>query len=185
MKKYLVLAVLFLVSFVFSSCVPIPTETVYEGDLEIWNPFDLISVSNYTSITGNLVIYQGTPYVEQTALIKLTNLNAFRNLTHVGGNLVIEHCPRLKDLDGLKNLKSIGGSLSIYANDKLKSLEGLQNLTSVGEDIHIVLNESLTSFAGLEKITSIGGSLIIHEPFEAFSSLEGLNNITSIGGDLL
>lgn len=57
-RNYAFLTVVFIACFLLGSCMT--QEEFYEGDFEIYNPSDLMVVSNNTSITGDLII-SGSP----------------------------------------------------------------------------------------------------------------------------
>jgi PKD repeat protein len=149
-------------------------ENTYVGSISLTTQQEVDKFgNNYNSITGDLDI-DG---------ISITNLNALRNLTSVGGYLYIRDNYNLSSLTGLENITSVGGDLSISYNDSLSSLTGLENITSVGGYLYIISCSNLSSLTALENITSVGGNLDIYNN-DNLSSLTGLENITSVGGYL-
>lgn len=171
MRKIFTIMAVLVVCFVFNSCEP--QEMVYEGNLEISTISDLLSVSKYSSITGDLEISQD---LTDSPMRYFTNINAFRNLTHVGGSVLILVCPKLRNLYGLKNLKSIGGSLQIMYNAALTNLDGLKQLESIPKRLVIEGNSNLNSIVGLRNVTSVGMDISIRDN-DSLTTLAGLENI--------
>ena len=50
---------------------------------------------------------------------------AYRDVTHVTGNLIIRGCAYLTSLVGLSSLTAVGGDLTIWTNTALTDLNGL------------------------------------------------------------
>jgi len=144
-------------------------ELVWKGSYEIQTLEDLILLSNYSSVRGDLTIHDST----------LTNLYGLENLKSVGGiEFNIINNEYLTSLEGLGNLFEIGGLLNISNNDSLTSLEGL-NITSVPMSMNISNNDALENLSGLENLNSIGLSLCINNN-DALTSFYGLDNLTYI-----
>ena len=84
------------------------------------------------------------------------------------------------NVDSLKQLTKVGGGIIINQGIYSLDMEGLKNLTEIGGQLYINMN----SFDGipLENLESINGKFHVDSGFGAF---EGLNNLAYIGGDFL
>ena len=113
--------------------------------------------SNLSSISGlgSLETIGGDANILNTLV---ENLNAFRELTTVGGNFSITNNDSLENLEGLNKLSSVDGRFWISNNDSLLNLDGLEGLISTGVDtlvggvglsLDIVNNDSLLNLNGL------------------------------------
>jgi hypothetical protein len=85
---------------------------------------------------------------------------AYRDVTHVTGNLMIRDCAYLTSLLGLSRLTAVGGNLTISNNDALTNVNGLASLTTVGGYLNIVGNAALTDVNGLSNLTTVRGDYI-------------------------
>ena len=70
----------------------------------------------------------------------------FRRLAHIGGALSVVDNHGLARLD-LRKLRSVGGDLVLHRNDAIADLHGLRKLRSVGGDLEITANTSLPACA--------------------------------------
>lgn len=113
---------------------------VWLGHYSIENHSDLVDLSGYNYVSGNLII-SGT-----TDIIDLTGLE---NLTRVGGFLKILSNDALTTLFGIHNITSIGDGLDIRLNNALTDLR-LDKLRSVGGDFYILQNYSLCDNIALD-----------------------------------
>ncbi|MFN3908833.1 MAG: LamG-like jellyroll fold domain-containing protein [Flavobacterium sp.] len=93
---------------------------------------NLSSLSNITSITNGLNVFQCNT---------LASLNGLQNVTSINGNISIANNPLLVDLTGLNGLTSLNnnssgslGNLFLNQNNNLISLNGLENLTTLTKD---------------------------------------------------
>lgn len=149
-----------------------------------------------TELTGVLFIFNNVQNVD--AFSNLTSiggnlvmgstavnfdLSGFANLTSIGGDLTIQGNAGISSLAGFANLTTVGGVLRIDGNPLLTSLSGLDNLASLGSDVQIQSNAALLNLAGLEALTHVQGELNIGFN-AALTTLEGVNNVESIGGRL-
>jgi hypothetical protein len=167
--KAILLPIIILPLYVHTGCdiIDIDNANVWDGDYEIQNQEDLLFLSDYKHVTGNLKIYSDS----------LTDLSGLENLISVGGSFCIgcefpghredvyiaRGNSELTSLNGLENLFHIGGGLSIMYNPVLASLNGLGNLFCVKGGLTINRNDSLTSLKGLENITYVGRDLYIYD----------------------
>lgn len=111
---------------------------VWEGDYEICTIEDLQALSDYTSVTGNLLI--DSP--------DLDSLKGLECLNYIGGSLLLWSISNQASLRGLDNLTTIGGDLVLYECYDLITLKGLKNLKSIGGDLLIKYESELgTSLA--------------------------------------
>lgn len=106
--------------------------------------------------------------------------NGFLNMYEIGGDLVIEDCPRFwteQGWDGLRNIRRIEGDFRLVRS--LMSLSGsaFASLEYVGGDFHA---EDLTIwyFDGMD-LTYIGGDLTISDN-DQFWGLNGFENLTHV-----
>jgi hypothetical protein len=94
-----------------------------QGDLTIFGFYDITnldSLSSLVSIGSSLSLLDCDLDAD---------LSAFKNLTHVGKHIMIEYNDFVS-LSGLKNVTSIGGEIIILGNGNLIDLEGLDNIES-------------------------------------------------------
>lgn len=66
--------------------------------------------------------------IEGTAI---ANLNAFRNIIEIGGDLIIQSNNELQNLKGMESLAKIGGGLEVSKNNNMISLEGILKQESI------------------------------------------------------
>ena len=104
------------------------------------------------------------------------DLEAFRVLEHVNGDLVIADNPRITSLDGLRNLETVNGRLELR-NCGVRELSGLNRLRLV-KGLAIEGLGELTAISGLTSLTLIRNSLRINtnpqlRSISGFTSLEG------------
>lgn len=145
-------------------------------------------------VSGELIV-EGNPRLvdltgldgtdELTALTLRSNpalrdLSGLRNLTEVGGDVLVSNNAALASVAGLDKLATIRGDLVIEVNDQLASLTGLGRLSAVGS-VTLERNPRLQSVAGLSSLTTTGRVLITGNA--ALASLTGLQ-LTRVTGDL-
>jgi hypothetical protein len=109
-------------------------------------------------------------------------LTAVSSCTEIGGSLTIRS-KDIVDLAPLRNLSAIGGFLLIDSNSVLTSLAGLEALASVGERIKVVFNPVLTDISALGGLTAVNGSLEIAGN-KSLPSVDGLTGLASVIGQL-
>lgn len=109
---------------------------------------------------------------------QLQNLNAFQNLTKIGGGLTIFDNPQLTDLNGLLNLNTVGEKIIIGMNDMLVSLDGLANVSSTISRLQISNNPHLQNIEGLHNVKTT--EFVTIESNYSLKSLEGLSNIRNL-----
>lgn len=159
---------------------------------------DLSSLSNLTSIGGDLEIAFTSSLVDVDDLSNLSSiggelnirfndvlqhLDGFSSLTFLGDILGLSNNESLMDVDGLINLTSLDGSVYIQSNPALSNLNGLSNLNTIIGDFGLYHDNAFTNVDPLSSLTSIGGTLEIYNS-DALLNIDGLSNLTSIGGDL-
>lgn len=115
-------------------------ETLLEGDFVLRSQGNLENLQTALA-GGSYVGIAGDLFVEQSGL---TSLDELKQLTRMGGDLVITGNAALTSLDGLNRLRHVGGDLSIAGNAALTSLEGLYQLTHVGGGLEIRDNPVLS-----------------------------------------
>lgn len=157
-------------------------------------------------VTGNLII-EGISGLTTTEILLMTNgagftvdggitfrncpelfnLNAFRFITEVGGDLVFENCPKIATIWGADQCMSL-----------ITKVEGSVTLSGVGESINGVTfnslkyvggnftvennNGSFWNFNGMP-LETIGGGLCIRNNANV-NGLGGFENLKSVGGNL-
>lgn len=166
--------------------------TEIRGDVRIGDP----DRSDWTS--GGYTNFSPTGNPE------LRSLTGLRNLTAIGGDLVINQNGVLETLDGLQALQSVGhvdifdnhrleeladfqelsrvDSLVVSRNTVLQTLSGLEGIVEVGGHVDISTNPQLTSLSGLDGVVDVG-SLTIDSNF-GLTSLVGLGQVRRIDSDL-
>lgn len=151
------------------------TKLVYEGDVVLTSQqqVDEFTLTDYTNITGNLII--GGSFGDPSDINDITKLSS---ICEVGGDVIVRYS-NTSSLEGLENLVSVGEDLVIIGNTKLASLAPLNRLNELGGDLSLGPNIALTSIDGFNSLSKINGALIINEP--SINNLNGFSNITSIG----
>ncbi len=151
---------------------------IWEGDYDIVGRADLLRLSGYICVTGNLTIRSRS----------LINLEGLEYLGYVGGDLKITNTS-VTDLDGLSGLHSIGGSLRIEGNKSLREIDSLTGFAQTVRDIvsgrneWCLSNEPLTSLGGLTSLATIGGDLRIGDN-SSLINLHGLESLKSVTGSV-
>jgi hypothetical protein len=145
--------------------------SVMYGDYSINNSVDLVGMSGFTEITGDLTIAAGG----------LPNVDALESLELVGGSLIVRDNTGLTHLDGLTNVTSVGKDLTIEDNETLINLDGLSNITSIGWSLHIKYNDALIDISGLNGIGTIASYLTIQNN-NSLEEITGLNSIERLDG---
>jgi len=147
--------------------------------------------SNFSSISGlgSLETIGGDAFIVGTLA---ENLNAFSELTTIGGNFSVSNNSSLENLEGLNKLSSIGGRFWISNNDSLLNLDGLEALVSTGVDtlvggvglsLDIVNNNSLLNLNGLSNFVNAkdgAGGLSIYDN-DVLDDFCGLDTIITGG----
>lgn len=143
---------------------------VHTSDIEVrvegdWPQFDEeclhvkgdVDIHDYNMMDDRLVAVEGdvNPYGY------MNNLQVFKNLAFIGGDLWFEGKHHLVNFQGLEKLQSIGGYLDVSDNGNLENFRGLESLRELGEGFRIIGNDSLVSFEGLEQLTKIGGDFAV------------------------
>jgi hypothetical protein len=160
------------------------------GGLEIRIPsFNWDSETTLSEILGLKIVDNSS----------LTELNWFKKLNHLGGDLEISSNISLTNMGGFQNLTSVAGRLIINNNDALINLDSLQNLNTIAMSLVISGNSVLENLAGLKNLFSVGTfpldhgmhtytsaltDLVISEN-ETLLDLNGLINLSYVGGSLL
>lgn len=130
--------------------------SVYTGDLTVATQASIDTLPiQYTRITGKLDIVGANG--------NINDLSKFSKLRDIGGRLLIQDCPLLKDLTGLSSLKIVGSGssqeLAIRRMAGLTTLNGLQALTTVSRRIGVWANPVLTTLNGLNNLKNIGDNV--------------------------
>lgn len=156
------------------SCLPdsfFDFDHVFEDQMQIDNFF--VNHEGCDTIEGNIQIAR--PYHCCDGIV---NLDAFKNITTINGNLSILESNDLINLTGFEKLSSIGGDLILRLNRKLTSLEGLENLKSVGGNIIVKYNKALSNLNGLENVQSVQGLSVIGN--DTLTDIQSLKNVDSL-----
>jgi hypothetical protein len=142
-----------------------PGCTAIPGDVSInRNVYNLLGLSNLTSIGGNLTI----------TMSWLSNLNGLENLSSISGSLYIANgYGNLNDITGLRNLKTLGG-LNIEFEPSLTNLDGLENIKTLQglwfDDV------PLSNLKGLKNVQTISGNVTIFRT--NIASLKDIENLS-------
>ncbi|MCP4135867.1 MAG: hypothetical protein GY754_33170 [bacterium] len=159
--------------------------STWTGDCIISSADDIKALSSCTMVTGNLAI-GGNP----ASPTEFTSLNGLKNLSVIGGSLLISYNNKLANLDGLQNLSSIQCTYGIYAqygvyifeNPSLESISGLNSLTLMTRDLVIYANSILANLDGLGGLSSVERLHIYQH--SSLENINGLSNITSVTSTL-
>lgn len=156
----------------YPGCTEISGNVTIHGN----NISNLNGLNVLTKIYGNLQIVDNNI---------LANLNGLEGLITVYGTVSIGNSdnggnPNLTSLNGLNNLSHIGGDLIIDRNSALINLSGCNGLSFIGGDLYIGNylggNVSLMNLTGLGNTNVFGGLVKIYGN-DALNSLEGLENL--------
>ncbi|WP_299218307.1 hypothetical protein [uncultured Aquimarina sp.] len=121
---------------------------VFPGDYLIDEQSD-IDLFNYTTITGDLIIKEGSPGA-------ISNLNGLSELTFVSGNVIITENRNLQNLDGLSNMNAGDfTAITISKNASLNNVNGLSGITLISQRLVIEDNIVLDNLDGLENVVFI------------------------------
>lgn len=163
-----------------------------KGNINIIGPYDADpdTLDAYDMMDDRLVVVEGdiNPYGH------VTDLQVFKNLEAVGGNIWFEN-HNIKNFKGLEKLRSIGGYLGVWDNPDLENFQGLENLQTIGKALSVENNDSLVSFEGLEQLTEIGrpssditGVYIGNHQnlvnFKGLENLEVIKGVFRVGGEI-
>jgi hypothetical protein len=105
----------------------------------------------------------------------ITDMQAFRNLEVIPGQLDISDNKKLVTLSGLENLTSIGnetfsGTLAIIGNTRLDNVDGLSALASINGNLLVYNNPALKNIDGFQSLEAAGC------PCTSFSNVSIVNN---------
>ena len=117
--------------------------------------------------------------LEQSVFIQghdIKNLDGFKNIQFIGGNLSISSCDSLTDLSGFNKLQVIGISLNIYHCHGLKHLNTFYLLDTIKDDIQIQYNDHLQNINCFNKLSYVGGRIDITDN-ENLDTITCFNNI--------
>eukprot|EP00039_Didymoeca_costata_P030981 m.32521 g.32521 ORF g.32521 m.32521 type:complete len:473 (-) comp8422_c0_seq2:184-1602(-) len=142
--------------------------------------------------------------------IHTCELQPFKDIDVVRGNIILENCPELTDLGGLKsvsivegnifvtntgitslgggfdNLQVVRGSLSLTNNPYLRNIRGFTQLSTVDDDFRIGCAHNISELPSLDNLKTVGGDFIIRKVslVRGYVEMIGLKMLTSIGGSL-
>ena len=182
----------------FITNYPNCTNVIYDVHIGSNSMIDISSLSQITSIGGNLDISYDHTLTDLTGLENLSTIGGdlvidnnydlidftgLDNLSYIGGNFTINENRDLIGLASLENLDTIAGNLRVYDNNKLISLTGIDNLNFLAGHLEVQFNDALTSLATLSHLNTIGGGLTI-ENNNNLTTLAGLEQISTIGEDI-
>lgn len=134
---------------------------------------------NLISLTGlEFVTHLENLNIAGNSVLSDTNLNVFKNLESITGQLILSDLPVLKTFEGLENLNTIGDGIGISKNPELLNIEGLKNAV-IKNDIWVNDNNLLTSLNGLESVSTELNRLSIKNN-SALTNLDALKGIEFI-----
>ncbi|WP_405207940.1 fibronectin type III domain-containing protein [Aquimarina sp. LLG6339-5] len=148
-------------------------EKVFEGDYEIKNLQEMEAFANagYTQVTGNFSLID---YADP-------NSEGLQSLNKINGNLIIQGT-NLSDLEGFKNVEIMQGNLDIRNNDFIGNLEGLRRIKKISKGLFILRNPLLINLTGIENIDfTMDGYVSIIEN-DSLSDISILEKIRVING---
>lgn len=147
----------------------------FPGDLTIaYKVHDVAPLAGIRTVAGTLTI--GTLGWEGG----LTTLDPLASLRSVGG-LNVAMVP-ITDLLAFSNLTEIPGDLEIFGLD-FPSLEGLHNITTVGGELRISISD-IWDLSGLRSLRRVGKGLsLTHLTIAGFRGLEALTELGTAGGE--
>lgn len=158
-----------------------PLLSTINGDFLLDGNFSLPALRGYENInrvTGDLIIEAaGEEIIRETETF---NLNAFHNLTFVGGSFRI-YVERLDTLDGFTALDSVGGIFSVSGGIGLHTFPQDNQFKYIGANIYLAnlpLLENLNCLYGLENIN--GGLSLSSCP--NLMSLSSISHFDEYGG---
>ena len=185
-----------------------PLISVLDGDFIIEHNAQLKEIVGYDNITRiNGHVSLDKIFLEHREWEANWHIDAFHNLTYIGGVLNIGRSYSLDSLDGFTLVDTIGGRVSIdlfdidkhnfpqhnrfkYIGDEiwfqyldsLTNLLCLSTLDSIRDGLNIGYSRNFDSFEGIEQFNSIGGRLGLSGL--NLKTLAGLSHLDSIGGEL-
>jgi hypothetical protein len=184
---------------IYDVCVVFTIDRVFgttvTGDITVFTPQGLASLSNVSKIIGNLTITGPMTNLEDLAslqevtgrvtlnllpeLIDLTGLRNLRTLTH----LTLNNLAKLPTVDGLDNLRAVPGTLGLGSLPLVRNLQGLAQLLQVGS-LAIADLPQLQSLTGLQAgVVGTKGSLSL-ETLPLLDDISVLSGITQISSAL-
>lgn len=144
---------------------------------------------------------------------ELMNLNALKEVTRIGGDLVFENCPKIAtiwgpgnclsqisevagdltisgvaaDMSGvtLWSLKTVGGSMTITGNNGNFWNFNDMPLESVGGDLTLSGNANLNGLGGFQVLKRVGGNLTVTDNGAASGYIPDKSTDTQVGLELL
>jgi len=120
--------------------------------------------------------------------------DGLKNVSSVGGDVILSNNPLLENLDGLIGLTVFNSLFKVNDCSGLLNVGGLKNIESIGGDFIFDDNDAIANFYGLSSVTEIGGELkivnndnlqILHGWSAFFGYTDGLKNVASIGGSII
>jgi hypothetical protein len=131
----------------------------------------------------------------------ITNLNGFKQLSTIGGFLIIRinfplvnlhgfdslkivlgdlevSAPLLQDFEGLDSLSFVGGRTELYNNGVI-NFKGLNNLRTIAGEFRVFTNPNLINLDGLSNLSTVIGQIQITDNL-SLRSLEGLDSLRSV-----
>lgn len=129
---------------------PVPEETCGESGGHHTVPYQPPPPASCTHYLGSIHVPDA---------VDDERLAGYQNLRAIDGRLTIFR-GRLVDLESFRSLETIGGELSIRLTEELAAPTGLGSLRDIGE-LELEYNAALTSLAGLEGLEHIRGDVTI------------------------
>ncbi|MCO4771055.1 MAG: hypothetical protein KDA24_13555 [Deltaproteobacteria bacterium] len=113
----------------------------------------------------------------------LIRVDAFPNLTEVGGSISIANLSGLEVLVGFDSLEVLEGSLQITECRSLRDIEIAPVLPGVGGDVSLRWTDAVESIAMLGETTRIGGDYVL-ERFGVVSAVPLLSGLGQVDGSV-
>ncbi|KXX66521.1 hypothetical protein AVL50_31850 [Flammeovirga sp. SJP92] len=153
-------------SVVFPDHVALTTQVGFDNFVEL----------GITKIEGSLSINTD----------EITDISRLSTLREVTGHVYLTGLSSIVNLDGFRNLKKIGGDLRVYGQfqTKLDAFLNFAALDSVKGDLYIAnLPVEAESFGFLSNLKYVGGDFEIRSCY-FLSSLTGFDDLDTIEGDI-
>ena len=132
----------------------LPFLTSVKGEIALFNNRRLATTQNVRALTSafGLALYNND---------LLADVDGFRRLTELKGDLSLVRNRALQSVNGFKSLVSVGLTVDVSSNPTLRSLDGFAALTTVGQMLNVAFNPSLEALRGFGALRSVGGDLIV------------------------
>ncbi len=154
----------------------------FEALQEVGGDFNIVRNRGTRTVRGFNALRQvgGKFLVEQN---QITELSGFDNLAQIGGNVQIQNNDNLLQVDLFRNLTSISGDLEFFRNESLEVISGFGGSFRLGGELRIDDNRNLLRIDGFQDIIEVQGSFFIQfNP--RLEDLSTFGNLSTVRGDI-